>query len=68
MNEAHFLSQLYRRTYEENRGVFREWGYTTAEGKTVSLGDKEAFLAATKVYDRPLKENRHEQGSYRQGY
>ncbi len=54
MNEAHFLSQLYRKTYEENRVVFREWGYATAEGKTVRLGDKEAFLAATKVYDRPF--------------
>ena len=48
------LAKVYRAVYEKNRDVFRAWGYRTADGEDVSLGDKAAFLAATKVYDKPL--------------
>ena len=46
--------QACKDVYEKNREVFRAWGYRTADGMDVSLGDKAAFLAATKVYDRPF--------------
>ena len=48
------MSRVYRSVYENNREVFRAWGYRTDNGEFVSLGDKAAFLAATKVYDRPF--------------
>lgn len=48
------LAKVYRSVYEKNREVFREWGYRTEDGEFVSLGDKAAFLAATKVYDKPF--------------
>ena len=48
------ISRVYRSVYESNREVFRAWGYRTDGGGFVSLGDKAAFLAATKVYDKPL--------------
>ena len=52
---AQFISTTkYRAVYEKNRDVFRAWGYRTEDGGFVSLGDKEAFLAATKVYDKPF--------------
>ena len=40
----------YREVYENNRKVFHDWGYRTENGEFISLGDKVAFLAATKVY------------------
>jgi len=46
------LAKVYKAVYENNREVFRAWGYRTADGKDVSLGGKAAFLAATKVYDK----------------
>lgn len=48
------LVRVYRAVYESNREVFRAWGYRTADGEDISLGDRAAFLAATKVYDKPL--------------
>lgn len=48
------ISRVYRAVYDSNREVFRTWGYQTNDGERISLGDKAAFLAATKVYDKPL--------------
>lgn len=48
----------YREVYEKNREVFRAWGYKVEDGGFVSLGDKAAFLAGTKVYDRPFAHRR----------
>ena len=44
----------YKTVYENNRRVFHDWGYRTEDGGFVSLGDKAAFLAATKVYGEPF--------------
>lgn len=54
MSGAYSVFRVYRSVYESNREVFRAWGYRTDGGGFVSLGDKAAFLAATKVYDKPL--------------
>ena len=54
MSGAYSVFRVYRSVYESNREVFRAWGYRTDGGGFVSLGDKAAFLAATKVYDRPF--------------
>ena len=51
---AYSMSRVYRAVYEKNREVFRAWGYRTEDGEFVSLGDKAAFLAATKVYGEPF--------------
>ena len=48
------MSSVYRSVYKSNREVFRTWGYQTSDGARISLGDKAAFLAATKVYDKPF--------------
>ena len=48
------ISRVYRVVYEKNREVFRAWGYRTEDDEFVSLGDKAAFLAATKVYGEPF--------------
>ena len=45
---------MYRSVYESNREVFRAWGYRTDDCEFVSLGDKAAFLTATKVYSEPF--------------
>ena len=39
----------YREVYKNNRKVFHDWGYRMEDGEFVSLGDRAAFLAATKV-------------------
>jgi len=44
----------YKTVYDNNRKVFHDWGYRTEDGEFVSLGDKAAFLAGTKVYSRPF--------------
>lgn len=48
------LARAYRAVYDQNREVFRAWGYMTEEGEFISLGDKAAFLSATKVYGEPF--------------
>ena len=50
----HDVARVYRAVYENNLEVFRSWSYRTDEGEFVSLGDKAAFLAATKVYSEPF--------------
>ena len=54
MGGMYSISRVYRAVYEKNREVFRAWGYRTEGGDFVSLGDKAAFLAATKVYSKPF--------------
>ena len=36
--------------FRSNREVFERWAVPTEDGREVSLGDKEAFLAGTKVF------------------
>lgn len=48
------LAKVYRAVYENNREVFREWGYRAEDGEFVSLGDRAALLASTKVYSEPF--------------
>lgn len=52
---AYSISRVYRSVYDSNREVFRTWGYRTDDGTIVSLGDKAAFLSATKVYGNAIK-------------
>ena len=54
MMKQFLLARAYRAVYDQNREVFRAWGYMTEEGEFISLGDKAAFLAATKVYGEPF--------------
>lgn len=54
MGGTYSISRMYRSVYESNREVFRAWGYRTDDCEFVSLGDKAAFLAATKVYSEPF--------------
>lgn len=52
---AQFIGMAkYRAVYENNRKVFHDWGYRPEDGGFVSLGDKAAFLAGTKVYSGPF--------------
>ena len=52
---AQFIGMAkYRAVYKNNRKVFHDWGYRTDGGGFVSLGDKAAFLAGTKVYSGPF--------------
>ena len=55
------LAKVYRAVYENNRDVFRVWGYRTVDGEFVSLGDKAAFLSGTKVYDKPFEHHAESQ-------
>lgn len=58
MMKQSLLARAYRdvcrAVYEKNRKVFHDWGYRTKDGAFVGLGDKAAFLAATKVYSDPF--------------
>jgi uncharacterized protein (TIGR02452 family) len=54
MGGTYSMSRMYRAVYENNREVFRAWGCRTDNGEFISLGDKAAFLAATKVYSEPF--------------
>ena len=54
MGGAYSIARMYKAVYECNRDVFSKWGYTTDDGRIVSLGDKAEFLSGTRVYDKPF--------------
>lgn len=41
---------IRQRVYKHNLLTFNSWNYQTATGKTISLGDRQALLDATRVY------------------
>ena len=51
------LKRVMEEVYRNNIGVFRRWGYRLPDGRFVSLGDRNALLYGTQVYERAFDVN-----------